>query len=253
MTSSEEMEEFFKSQKKPVSTVKKKNMDFLEGFNKLKLSPYGDKDKDGVPNWDDCKPFDPNRDGWIMDRIRGKRSEKESSESERLIAAYKAEKQKEKYEGTTTGHSTSDKLTEEYHKKYPEKKSLMERLADQRAANARDKADINAIYRAEFNKQRAISVKARARDEARDRYRPTRKQKMDSFANAIGNLGGMSTTKQHKHKTSSKKKHNKPKYTIIHGKAYPVAGSSHNKKHQKKKTKRKTNDAFDFGNFDFDF
>ena len=121
-------------------------------------------------------------------------------------------------------------LEDEYYKKNPGKRPLMRRLADNRKAQAKEKAKYNEIYREEFNKQRAASLKIRAKAEARAKYQPTRKQKMDGFVNALGNLGGAPIT--NKRKTQSKSK--------------------------KKKTKKHTsNDPFDLGGLDnigdFDF
>jgi len=250
-----DMEDFFKFHNKPKPKTKKKNMDFLEGVDTHKLSPYGDKDRDGVPNWDDCKPYDPNKDGWIMDRIRGK--QREETNSERMIAKYKTQEQSEKYEGTTPGHTESDKLTKQYHKEHPERKTLMQRLADNRKAAAKEKTKYQAAYREEFNKQRMVSLKARAKQEAREKYRPTRKQKMDNLANAIGNLGdfgGVGTSTQQRRKTSSsKKKHkkSKQKFTVIGGRAYPIAKQHQQSQvHHKKKKKKTSSGAFDLGGLD---
>lgn len=156
---------------------------------------------------------------------------------------------------------TTAELLDEYYKKHPEKRPLMRRLADQRKANTREKANFNAIYKEEFDKQRGKSLKARARQEAIDKYRPTRKQKMSSFADAIGNLGGIgTTTQQQRRKSSSKKKQKgKQKFTVIGGKAYPIAKQPHqqSKTHHKKKKRRTSNDPFDLGGLDnigdFDF
>lgn len=43
--------------------IRKKDMSFLEIYNKKSISLLGDADKDNIPNVLDCKPFDPNRDG----------------------------------------------------------------------------------------------------------------------------------------------------------------------------------------------
>ena len=153
---------------------------------------------------------------------------------------------------------------DEYYKKHPEKRPLMRRLSDQRKTNAAEKAKFQAAYRKEFDKQRMVSLKERAKQEARDKYRPTRKQKMDSLAGAIGNLGnfgGMSMSTQQKRKPSSSKKKpkSKQKFTVIGGKAYPIAKQHQQKQthHKKKKKKRTSSDSFDLGGLDnigdFDF
>ena len=147
---------------------------------------------------------------------------------------------------------TTAELMDEYYKKHPGKRPLMRRLADQRKANAAEKAKYNAIYREEFNKQRAKSLKAKAKQEAIDKYRPTRKQKMDRFANSIGSLGGVggfgATTPQKQKQSSSK---NKQKFTIVGGKAYPIAKQhQQSRTHQKKKKKKTSSDPFDLGGLD---
>lgn len=43
--------------------MKKKDMSFIEIFNKQPISLLGDVDDDNVPNILDCKPMDPDRDG----------------------------------------------------------------------------------------------------------------------------------------------------------------------------------------------
>ena len=51
----------FKPPKKK-KVVLKKNMNWTQAKSKYpKLSPFGDRDKDGVKNWLDCKPFDKKR------------------------------------------------------------------------------------------------------------------------------------------------------------------------------------------------
>lgn len=149
---------------------------------------------------------------------------------------------------------SAKELEDEYYKKNPGKRPLMRRLADNRKAAAKEKAKYASIYREEFNKQRAVSLKARAKQEAIDKFRPTRKQKMDSFANAIGNLGGAPATK--KKTTTPAKKRKQPKYTIIGGKAYLVGGQTQPQKTKKKKTSKKSKDTWDLSgldNFNFDF
>jgi len=174
--------------------------------------------------------------------------------TEELLADYR---KKKKYEGTTPGHAESDKLTKQYYKEHPERKTLMQRLADNRKAAAKEKTKYAAIYREEFNKQRAKSLKIRAKAEAIAKHQSTSKQKMDNFANAIGNLGSfgeMGTSTQQRQRTpSAKKKHkkSKQKFTVIGGEAYPVAKQHQQSQvHRKKKKKRTSSDPFDLGGLD---
>lgn len=152
--------------------------------------------------------------------------------------------------------STSE-LLDEYYKKNPGKRPLMRRFADNRKAAAKEKAKYNEIYREEFNKQRAKSLKIRAKAEARAKYQPTKKQKMDDFVNAIGSLGGAPQIKR-KTTPSKKKRSGKTQYKIIGGKAYPIAKTSRSTTTSRKKKKtRKSNDPWDLGGLDnigdFDF
>lgn len=124
---------------------------------------------------------------------------------------------------------TTKELLDEYYKEHPEKRPLGRRLADNRKAAAEEKAKFAAIYREEFNKQRAVSLKARAKQEAREKYRPTRRQKIDNLVDSIGSLGGAPT--QQRRKTP--------------------------KKHKKKKKRKTSNDPFNLDGFgdigDFNF
>jgi len=42
-------------------TPKKKDMNFFQAVKYFQLEPYGDADKDNVPNMFDCRPFDPDK------------------------------------------------------------------------------------------------------------------------------------------------------------------------------------------------
>jgi len=58
--------------KKP--SKKKKNMNYQEAHTYFSLSPIGDADNDGVPNWRDCRPYDTNKQGKHIDAFKAKLS-----------------------------------------------------------------------------------------------------------------------------------------------------------------------------------
>lgn len=52
---------------KPIS---KKNMNYKQAHQFFSLSPIGDTDKDGVPNWRDCRPYDSKKQGKHIDAFK---------------------------------------------------------------------------------------------------------------------------------------------------------------------------------------
>lgn len=50
----------------------KRDMSYSDAWNMYRLKPFGDIDRDGVPNWRDCKPYDNTRDGKILDAVKSK-------------------------------------------------------------------------------------------------------------------------------------------------------------------------------------
>jgi hypothetical protein len=60
---------------------RKKDMTFPEAQMKFGLKPFGDTDKDGKPNWRDCRPYDPFRQGII--------EEEESAELPEIASSVK--------------------------------------------------------------------------------------------------------------------------------------------------------------------
>lgn len=231
-----EMEDFFKADKPP-KVPKRKDMGFEQAFDNINLSPVGDIDKDGVPNWDDCKPFDGTKDGWLRDKLRRKEETLPSSEFEDL------------------------KQMDKSIQKAPVKKTLLQKMADNRAKQKATKEYWKAIYMEEYNKKRAEAIKARAKQEAWEKHRPTRKQKIDSALKGFENLGlaGLgqpSTSKPEKTGKDKKGKGKKPKFAVVGGKAYPIAGTSGKKKTSKTKKKQSEFDIDfniidDIGDFDF--
>ena len=235
------MEDFFKANKAP-KTSKQKDMNFIQGYDSVNLNPVGDKDKDGVPNWDDCKPFDSTKDGWLLDKLRRRQeAPPEESAPPSSNVEYRDLKQMDE-------HMRKEKT--------PVKKTLLQKLKDNRDEARKEKEHYRHIYRDEYGLAKAKAIKKRARQEAFEKHRPTRKQKIDNALAGFADLGfGAAGVKPPKHGKSSSKKKGKPNYAIIGGKAYPIAGSEHNKS-QHQKTKKKRNDfdfdwADDIGNFDF--
>jgi len=49
-----------------------RDMSYSDAWNMYRLKPFGDIDRDGVPNWRDCKPYDETRDGKILDAVKSK-------------------------------------------------------------------------------------------------------------------------------------------------------------------------------------
>jgi len=46
-----------------------KNLSYSAIQNRgIRISKHGDVDRDGVPNYKDCKPFDPKKQGWLHDQ-----------------------------------------------------------------------------------------------------------------------------------------------------------------------------------------
>lgn len=149
------------------------------------------------------------------------------------------------------------KEMDEHIKKAPVKKTLLQKLADNRAKQKATKEHYKKIYMEEYNKGRAKAIKKRARQEAFEKHRPTRKQKIDSMLKGFENLGlGAAGVSQPRRKTGGKKKR-KQKYVIVGGKAYPKAGSGQSKS-QPRRTKKKRSGfdldldfVDDIGDFDF--
>lgn len=164
-----------------------------------------------------------------------------------LIKGYNDRMKEEKYAGTTPGHSTSDALMRQYKKEHPEKRSFLEKLADNRKQAAKQKAILRDVYIDEYRKQSIKSIKARAKQEAREKFRPTRKNRMDDMINTIGNLGGAPNFNPQKTSHKSKKKSGKKQYVIVGGKAYPKAqqGNRRSNRRQTPRTKKRTKDPFD--------
>ena len=81
---------------KPVSNVRKDDRDLNWREAKRKypgLSRYGDSDHDGVPNYKDCTPLDPNRQwsvfGWDPVQAAKDAAAKVAAEAARVAAATK--------------------------------------------------------------------------------------------------------------------------------------------------------------------
>jgi len=132
--------------------------------------------------------------------------------------------------------------------KQPEKKgilaSALARAKENRQKMREEKKRLRRIYMKEYNVAREKAIKGRAKQEAREKYRPTRKQKIDEFLSGFSNLGtdaiGVSEPRR-----TSKKGSGKKQYIIRGGKAYPIAGSGGSST-KKRKSKKKQ------GGFDLD-
>jgi len=85
--------------------VSKKNMNYKQANTYFSLSPIGDADNDGVPNWRDCRPFDKNRQGEHIDAFKKKLSDT-----------------KDKIQTKIPAIKTKPQLPEKPTKKTPEKK-----------------------------------------------------------------------------------------------------------------------------------
>lgn len=134
------------------------------------------------------------------------------------------------------------------------KKPLLQRLKENRDSTRANKEHYKKLYREEFEKSKEKAIIKRAKQEAYEKYRPTRKQRIDSALSGFANLGieaaGIGRPRPKKTKQS------KTKYTNIGGKAYPIAGSGKTKSNSHK-PKKKSKNPFDFdfvddfGDFDF--
>ena len=150
------------------------------------------------------------------------------------------------------------KQMDKHIQKAPVKKTLLQKLADNRAKQRATKEHYKEIYRKEYGITKAKAIKKRARQEAYEKHRPTRKQKIYSVLKCFENLGlcaaGASQTRSRK--TGGKKK-GKQKYTIVGGKAYPVAGSGKGGSQPRKSKKKRSGFDLDLGFVDdigdFDF
>ena len=131
--------------------------------------------------------------------------------------------------------------------KQPEKKgiltSALARAKENRQRMQKEKERLKQIYRAEYDVARIEAIKGRAKQEAREKYRPTRKQKIDTLLSGISSLG-TDAVGASKPRRKSKKGSGKKQYVIKGGQAYPVAGSSRSS--TKKRKSKKKQDAFDF-------
>ena len=133
--------------------------------------------------------------------------------------------------------------------KQPEKKgilaSALARAKENRQRAQKEKERLREIYRKDYDIARAEAIRGRARQEAREKYRPTRKQKIDNLLSGISSLGTDAVGVSQPRKTS-KKGSGKKQYVIRGEQAYPIAGSGGSST-KKKKSKKKQ------GAFDLDF
>lgn len=64
--------ESFRSVKPVKEWKERKDMNYSDAYDMYRLNPFGDADKDRVPNWRDCKPYDRTRDGKLWDSFKEK-------------------------------------------------------------------------------------------------------------------------------------------------------------------------------------
>jgi len=134
------------------------------------------------------------------------------------------------------------------------KKPLLQRLKENRERMNVKKQEARRVYAEEYEKSKIQAIKKKARQEAFEKHRPTRKQKVDKILSGFENLGsfgaGLKPSTSRPKKT--KHKQSKTKYVNIGGKAYPVAGSGKTKSSSPKSKNKSKKDPFDM-DFDFDF
>lgn len=138
------------------------------------------------------------------------------------------------------------------------KKTLLQRLKENRESMRANKEHYRQVYKEEFEKHKTTAIQQRAKQEAYEKYRPNRKQRIDSALAGFADLGfaAAGTSKAQPRKTAKKGKQSKTKYANIGGKAYPIAGSGKTKSSSRKPKKKRSTEfdldfADDFGDFDF--
>ena len=183
--------------------VKKKDMDYVQAFNKYKLSMYGDADGDGVRNVLDCKPYDSKRDGLLGRMVnivsKGKhgQSKEEYEEEKASKKAYIADLKREEREA--------------YRKEY--KKARVERAKKA----ARVKGSTTAMDRI---KSAAITAAKNQRKATTKKSTTAKKSKSSKKKSPSKNyvvINGIAYPKysKAKKKSSSKKKSSKKKSKSI--------------------------------------
>lgn len=138
---------------------------------------------------------------------------------------------------------------------------FLEKLKKNREAMAKQREADRKIYREAYTKQKHISLAERAKQEAKEKHRPTRKQKIDNILKGIENIGnigmGTGTTQRRRSPQKSKRgKQKKKKYAVVGGKAYEIGGQPTRSGTRKTKKKQGSSDPFDLGgidDIDFDF
>ena len=126
--------------------MKKKDMNFLQAFNKSGISLFGDVDKDKVPNVFDCKPLDADSDGIFgraVNILSGGRhgQSKEEYEAEKIEKTHFERDKKGRVIGMTRDGRVVDlelqrmKPVKQLEQEYAMKK-LKDRLEKQKAINA---------------------------------------------------------------------------------------------------------------------
>lgn len=133
--------------------------------------------------------------------------------------------------------------------KQPEKKGILAgalaKAKENRQRMREEKERLRRIYRVEYDVARVEAIKGRAKQEAREKYRPTRKQKVNNLLAGFSSLGTDAVGTSQPRKTS-KKGRGKKQYIIRGGQAYPIAGKGGSST-KKRKPKKKQ------GGFDLDF